>query len=99
MSGATIPLSKPLTAHGKEITELVLREPTSEDVMEFGYPFLIHAGDVIELRPRVVGQYVVKLAGVPLPTVKAMSIPDLQKCQGVVMGFFGRSEVGEKEQS
>ncbi len=91
MSGATIPLTKPVKAHGEEITELVLREPTSDDVMELGYPFLIHGGGAIELRPKVVGQYLVRLGGIPLPTVKSLAIPDLQACQAEVLGFFGKS--------
>ena len=88
----TIPLTKPVKAHDEELAALVLREPTSEDVMEVGYPFLIHAGGAIELRPKVIGQYLVRLAGVPLPTVKKLPIEDLQACQAAVLGFFGKSE-------
>lgn len=92
---AIIKLSKPVKAHGEEIDEIELREPTSEDAMEEGYPYLVHGGDsgaAFELRPKVVAKYVVRLGKVPMSTVKAMSIADLQACQAVVLGFFGKSE-------
>jgi hypothetical protein len=64
-------------------------EPTTEDVLELGYPFLIHTGGVVELRPKVVAQYVVRLAKVPMPTVKSLSIGDMQLCVAEVLDFFG----------
>lgn len=97
MSGATIKLSGVLTAHGEQIESIDLVEPTGDDIMELGYPFLIHGGGAIELRPKVVGQYVVRLGKVPLSTVKKLSLSDLQACTAAVLGFFGRSESGEEE--
>lgn len=38
MSEVTIQLTKPITAHDKEVSDLTLREPTAGDVMECGYP-------------------------------------------------------------
>lgn len=90
---ATVKLSKPIQAHDQQVTELVLREPTVEDVMELGYPFLVVPNDAegsgVELRPKVVAKYVVRLAQVPMSTVKAMTLGDLSACQAVVMDFFG----------
>lgn len=91
MSSRVVDLTKPVTAHGQTLTQLELSEPTAEDIMELGYPFLVHQGGSIELRPKVVGQYVVRLAKVPMPTVKQLSISDLQACTAEVMGFFGES--------
>lgn len=99
MSGVNIPLSAVLTAHGEPITSIDLVEPTGDDIMELGYPFLIHAGNAIELRPKVVGQYVVRLGKVPLSTVKKLNPSDLQACTAAVLGFFGRSESGEEEEA
>lgn len=88
-----IALTKPITAHGEEITELELREPTGEDVMSLGYPYLIIIGDgdtqAIELRPKVVGRYVSKLAGIPPSSLNTVSPADFNVLTGVVMGFFG----------
>ncbi|RJG06246.1 phage tail assembly protein [Noviherbaspirillum cavernae] len=94
-----IRLSKPIIAHGAEVSELDLADPTSEDVMELGYPYLVVPSDTddtgIELRPKVVGRYVSRLAKIPMSSVKQMAIADLQQMQGVVMGFFGVSEEGK----
>ena len=90
----TIKLSKPITAHGEEISEITLREPTPDDVMQVGSPqLLIPSADGesvgIEIRAKVVGQYIARLGAVPLSSVKTMSMGDFNRAQGVVMGFFG----------
>lgn len=88
-----ITLSKPITAHGEQIAELDLREPTGEDVMALGYPYLIIIGDgdaqAMELRPKVIGRYVSRLAGIPPSALNAMSPADFTALTGVVVGFFG----------
>lgn len=98
MSGETFPLSKPVKAHGEEVTELTLEEPTSKLVMELGYPYLaidLGGGDPgIELRPKVAGRYIMRLAKVPLTTVESLSIADLQTMHGWLMGFFGEGATG-----
>ena len=96
MSGSIIvALSRAITAHGKELNELELREPTVKDVMELGYPYLVHGGGAdtaVELRPQIAGKYAVRLAGIPQSSVEQLSVPDLQKVQGAVMSFFSESE-------
>jgi len=91
-----IPLTKPIPAHGEEISSLTLRDPSSEDVMDLGYPFLVQVGDSgttgLEMRPKVVARYVSKLGQIPLSSVGKLDIPDLMKCQAAVMGFFGELE-------
>lgn len=95
MSGV-ITLTRAITAHGEQLTELTLREPTTEDVMEVGHPFLIHATDSgdakIEIRSKVIATYVSRLAGVPLSSVKTMALSDFSTAQAVVMGFFGKGD-------
>lgn len=99
MSGAqTFPLSHPVKAHAEEVTELTLEEPTSKLVMELGYPYLaidLGGGDPgIELRPKVAGRYIMRLAKVPLSTVESLAISDLQAMHGWLMGFFGEGATG-----
>lgn len=93
MSKEIIILSKPISAHGQDYTELELREPTVDDVIEIGYPYLVLMRDGqdtgIELRPKVVVHYVSKLAGIPLSSARKISLSDLTKAQQVVMSFFG----------
>ena len=89
----TVPLTKPVTAHGSEVSELVLREPTADDVMQIGSPTLLVPGAdgdsvSIEIRAKVIGQYVMRLGSIPLSSVKGLSVADFQRCQGAVMGFF-----------
>lgn len=90
----TLKLTKPITAHGEELLELTFREPTPDDVMQVGTPsLLIPSSDGesvgIEIRAKVVGQYISRLASIPLGSVKTMSMADFNRAQGVVMGFFG----------
>lgn len=86
-------LIKPITAHGEEVVELEFREPTSEDVMEIGMPnLLVPNSDStavgVEVRTKVVGQYITRLAKVPPSSVKSLALSDFFKCQSVVMNFF-----------
>lgn len=90
-----IKLAKPVKAHGEEVLQLTLREPTVEDQMDLGTPFLIIAGDGetgIKIQPKVIAAYVVRLAAVPLSTVKHLSMNEFQLCQAAVLGFFGKGE-------
>lgn len=87
-------LSKPIMAHDEELTELKLREPTVEEVMDIGYPFIVLMQDgqdtAIDLRPKVVVRYISKLAGIPMSSAKSMSLSDLTEAQNEIMGFFGQ---------
>ena len=86
-------LSQPITVGAEELTQLELREPTGADLDELGYPYLVMVGEGegerIELRPKVAGRYVTRLAGIPPSAVAKICLADRQKLQGVVMGFFG----------
>jgi hypothetical protein len=87
-----VPLSKPITVGDDQIKELELREPTIDDVVELGYPYLMVVGDgdtKMELRPSVVVKYASKLAAVPPSGIKKLSLADLSKLNAAVMGFFG----------
>ena len=93
----TVPLIKPIPAHGEEIAVLEFREPTTEDIMEIGMPQLMvptadGASVGVEVRPKVIGQYVTRLAKIPPSSVKALAPADFFKCQGVVMGFFNNGD-------
>jgi len=99
MSEHILKLSKPIKAHNEELSELQLREPIIEEVMEIGYPYLILMKDGqeagIEIRPGVIVRYVSKLASIPMGSAKQMSLSDLTKAQAIVMGFFGEEIVGQ----
>lgn len=88
-----VTLSTPIQAHGEEVTELDLREPTGEDVIALGYPYLIIIGDddgqAMEIRPKIIARYVAKLAGIPPSAINKVTPGDFSRLTGAVMGFFG----------
>ena len=91
---ATVKLSRPIQAHGEEVSEITLREPTADDVMQIGSPqLLVPSADGesagVEIRAKVIGQYITRLASIPPSSVKALPIVDFMQCQQVIMGFFG----------
>lgn len=93
----TIPLSKPIKAHGDEVGELKFREPTTKDVIELGLPTLIIPGDDgqstgVEIRQKVIARYISRLAAIPLGSVELLSLKDFSLCTAAVMGFFGQGD-------
>ena len=100
----TVQLQAPVQAHGEEVATLTFREPTTKDVMELGQcTLLIPSSDGtsvdIEVRTKLVGQYIVRLCGVPMSTVHSLSLQDFNRCQAVVMGFFGSGDGEESKTS
>lgn len=100
----SVELKKPVKAHAEEVSELTLREPVPKDVMELGSPQLIVPsadGDTagVEIRGKVIGRYICRLASIPMSSVEALDIADFMKCQGVIMSFLasGESETTEKD--
>lgn len=103
MSGAvSVKLSQAIKAHGDEIDEITLREPTTKDVIEMGLPTLIVLGDDgktgIELRQAVLARYISRLAAIPMGSVEALTLKDHSACTAAVMGFFGQG-AGETAES
>lgn len=94
MNGATtVKLTKPITAHGEEISEVIMREPVPKDLMELGSPMLMvpsadgkNAG--IEIRMGVLGRYISRLGSIPMSSVEAMSVADFTACQAVITPFL-----------
>ena len=90
---STITLSKPITAHGEQIQELTLREPTIKDVRKLGLPYLIHTdgsgGSSVEIRADTILNYASTLAAVPPSSIDQLALADFSPLQAAVMGFFG----------
>ncbi|HSH72341.1 MAG TPA: phage tail assembly protein [Methylophilaceae bacterium] len=87
------PLTRPIQAHGTDVTSIELKEPTGQQIIDIGFPYLILPGDgdepAIEIRTKVIAKYIVVLGGIPPSSVGQLSGPDLSSLMGVVMGFFG----------
>lgn len=95
MSEVTISLGNPITAHGAEVSELTLREPTAGDVMECGYPLGMQDELAIP-QAAPIGRLIARLAGIPPSSVKQLAVPDYNRAMGVVLGFFGASDSPDK---
>ncbi|WP_052690249.1 phage tail assembly protein [Xanthomonas albilineans] len=90
----TLPLSYAVIAHGEEIDCLILRHPTTADVIDLGQPMRLLPGNgmeepAVEVRMNVVAHYVARLAAIPLSSVKALSLGDFGRATQAVLGFFG----------
>lgn len=89
-----VKLTEPIQAHGEQVEELEFRALTTPDVMDYGYPQLIlqrGAEEVgIEIRPKVIAQYISRLSGIPMSSVKNLTPADFDACSGVVQSFFNQ---------
>ena len=91
MSEVTIQLTKPITAHGEEVSELTLREMTPGDVIECGYPIAFD-GSVVTPQMGPVAKLIARLSGIPPSSVRQMGMPDYNAAMGAVLGFLGELE-------
>jgi hypothetical protein len=87
----TVDLLKPVMAHGETIKQMKFREPTGNDMMQFGERWPVHidwqSGDVTP-NPVVMAQVMSVLAAVPPSTIKTMNGIDFTTCAYAVQGFF-----------
>lgn len=81
-------LTKPVRAHGDDISVLELSEPTGKDVRELGLPYSVGADQCVSINTGIVAKYIERLAKVPPSTVDDMSPSDLNTISWVVAGFF-----------
>lgn len=99
MSWLTYPLSKPITAHGQEVEELVLIAPSTKDIRELGYPFMAKAnenGDAdMELRADIGAKFIARLAKIPMSSVDQIHPGDFMALHGEICGFFGDSTISK----
>jgi len=87
----TIPLRRPIVAHGEEIKELKLREPTAGDIDRIGNPVLIgiyEDNPKVHFDNKVMTNMISHLASVPPSSVKAMHTKDWNNAAWALMGFF-----------
>lgn len=84
-----IKLSKPIQAHGEEVTELEIQEPTTGDLIDLGDPMSISDDSSITFKNDVIAKYISRLAKIPMSSVRELSRSDFTECKTVVAGFLG----------
>lgn len=83
------PLSQSIQAHGGEVSELSLREPTGEDVRACkALPYVVGADESVNIQTEVAAKYIARCAGIPLGSVDQISVGDLNNLFWWVAGFF-----------
>jgi hypothetical protein len=98
----TISLTRPITAHGEEVSELTFVRPVTKDRVDLGDPRLIHVDGVdvaIEIRTKVVAAYISRLARIPSSSVTKLAFADFETCSAVILSFFSGGDGGATENS
>ena len=91
--GFTFKLSKPLKAHGEEITMLTVREPTGKDIVEHGNPIKLD----LTMNERNMMQQMVNLCAVPPSTINQLSGNDWNTLAFQILSrFFAPDLSGEQ---
>ncbi len=86
---APIQLSAPIQAHSEQLTELVLRRPTSQEARAIkALPYKIDADEAVCLDLDVSAKYIAVCAGIPPSSVNQLDLADLNKLAWMVAGFF-----------
>jgi hypothetical protein len=81
-------LSKPIQAHGAEISELDISEPTGKDVRELGFPYKHYVDGSIQFLADKTAAYLVRLSKIPMSSVDQMSPADINNASMVLSNFF-----------
>lgn len=86
---APIKLSSPIQAHGEQLTELVLRRPTSKEARAIkALPYRMGMDESISIDLDVAAKYIVECAGIPASSVDQLDLADLNSLAWKVAGFF-----------
>lgn len=88
-----LPLTKPITAYGKEVTELDLRVPTGDDMITCGVPLKwetsASGSQFRHINADSVANYISALGNIPPSSVKTMAPRDIMKAAEFISSFFG----------
>lgn len=84
----SVPLTKPVQAHGEELTALELQDPTFEQIQKLGVPVSIDGNSNFTINTQVALKYVPELAGVPPSSLKELGAFDLNNLCWAVWKFF-----------
>lgn len=89
--GYTLELTRPVEAHGQQMTKLTFREPTGRDLLTIGNPVIF---DPISTPPKIIhderrmNEMMSALAGVPPSSILALTPQDWITCAWGLTRFF-----------
>ncbi len=86
-----VPLTTPIQAHGKTLSELTLRAPKGSDIAACGLPrTFVFKGDATSLMTNTgaIHTYIVRLGNIPPSSADALSASDWMSVMSVVLDFF-----------
>jgi hypothetical protein len=90
-----VSLTKPIQAHGAEVKEIDIREPTGGDIAACGFPFRFAINDdgsqMIAPEAAAITSLVSRLGNIPRGSVAQLAFADWMECMGAVFSFFGAS--------
>lgn len=91
-----IKLSKAIEAHGRQITEIEIKEPNAGDIIALGTViengFAKDGSMVIRSNMSVVGAYLERLCNIPPSSVRSMAAGDFMACSEVLTDFFANAQ-------
>ena len=90
--GALVTLTKPIKAHGDEVGELRLREPTAGDIQACGYPLVIGHDESVSFDGSAMVKLIGRLAEIPPSSAQQLSFRDFQACATLIASFFGDAQ-------
>lgn len=83
-----VALRKPVQAHGDDISELNLQEPSFEQIQKYGLPVASDSAGNFIVNAQVAIKYIPELAGVPPSSIKSLGPYDLNQLCWAVWRFF-----------
>jgi hypothetical protein len=92
----TVPLAKPIQAHGETLTALTLRRPTVKELRTFGAPYRL-GNDSVRIDYEVCAKLISEICAIPPSTVDQMDGADFDEVSLILVGFTKRAPVAERE--
>lgn len=83
-----VTLSKPVQAHGEDISVVELQDPSFEQIQKLGTPVSLDGNGNFTINTQVALKYIPELAGIPPSSLKNLSAYDLNNLCWAVWRFF-----------
>lgn len=84
----TVTLKKAIQAHGEDISELELQDPSFEQIQKIGLPVASDSNGNFTVNAQIALKYVPELSGVPPSSLKLLGAYDINQLCWAVWRFF-----------